>query len=31
MGSTFLLDEDEYNQNKERYHYGDKIDKIIKI
>ena len=29
-GKYFLLDEDEYNQNKARYQYGEKIDKILK-
>ena len=29
-GKYFLLDEDEYNQNKVRYKYGEKIDKILK-
>lgn len=29
-GKYFLLDEDEYNQNKVRYNYGEKIDKILK-
>ena len=29
-GKYFLLDEDEYNQNKARYKYGEKIDKILK-